>query len=148
MLEKELIRYPFFNKVGAYSIDPENYESIMESLDYTHTLIQNPENIVVLYPQGRIEPYDKRPVELKKGWLRIIRKSPMPISVLPAAFKIQYTKNRLPDIFCRFGDVFISRNAKEDHAVFQNSFNENVFRLDEAAHADSCFENIFHGRLT
>ena len=39
MLEKQLSKYKFFTKIGAYSIEPEKRRSIIESLEYTVQLL-------------------------------------------------------------------------------------------------------------
>lgn len=152
MLENQLVRHRFFRKVGAYSIDPSNYQSAMESLEYTRHILQNPANLVVLFPQGEIEPYDQRPFQLKKGFRRVIQNTAKPIWIIPVGFKIQYGNARLPDVFCRFGDAFSGHSLAHDFSAFETSFNDNLSFLDQAAqshwYADSLFHVTRHNRFT
>ena len=67
MLEEQLKRYWFFNLLGAYSIEPKNSLSIKETINYTRTLLIEKGNGIVIYPQGEIEPYEKRRFNLKRG---------------------------------------------------------------------------------
>ncbi len=104
MLEEQLKRYWFFAKVGAFSINPANPISVALSVKYTSSLLNNAKNLVVLYPQGKIEPYDKRPLEIHAGYRRLLQ-GVENCSVLPVVFKIVWHNAMRPDIFCAFGNV-------------------------------------------
>ena len=52
MLEKQLSKYKFFAKIGAYSIEPENRRSLIESLEYTVELLNQEMPLVTVFPQG------------------------------------------------------------------------------------------------
>ena len=69
MLEKELSKYGFFSRVGAYSIQPGNPKDVLESLHYTAGLLGQKETIplVCIFPQGELKPWGKRPLGYKRG---------------------------------------------------------------------------------
>ena len=48
MLEKQLSKYRFFSKIGAYSIEPNSPKGILKSLGYTVSLLRQ--------GHGRLEP--------------------------------------------------------------------------------------------
>ena len=72
MLEEQLKRFWFFTRVGAFSIHPPDKESVKETMVYTNHLLNQDEGIVVMFPQGILQLYDKRPIELKKRGMEII----------------------------------------------------------------------------
>jgi len=71
MLEEQLATRLFLNKAGAFSIK-RGSRSVIESLNYASMLLHEPENIVVVYPQGTITSVHRRPVVFEKGTERII----------------------------------------------------------------------------
>jgi len=71
MLEEQLATRLFLNKAGAFSIK-RGSRSVIESLSYASSLLYEPENLVVVYPQGTITSLHRRPVKFEKGTERII----------------------------------------------------------------------------
>lgn len=52
MLESQLQRFWFFIRVGCFSINPGS-KSVIQSLKFGKKLLENPENMLVFYPQGK-----------------------------------------------------------------------------------------------
>lgn len=71
MLEEQLAPRLFLNKAGAFSIK-RGSRSVIESLNYASSLLHEPENLVVVFPQGTITSLHRRPVRFEKGTERII----------------------------------------------------------------------------
>lgn len=130
MLEEQLKRYWFFKKLGCYSIDLNDNRKIITSLKYTLDLLSNPENLIIIYPQGEINPYEKRPVEIKEGVDYISSKSNIDFQVLPAAFKIHYINERYPIIYARFGNLLSSKIISANKIIFKDKFGSNLDSLD------------------
>ena len=66
MLEDQLAGREFLNKAGAYSIK-KGGRSAVESLRYTAELLQEDQNLVVLYPQGEFQSLYTRRIKFEKG---------------------------------------------------------------------------------
>lgn len=110
MLERQLSKYRFFARVGAYSINPQNPKSIISSLMYTVKLLDNADNplpMICIFPQGELEPWGKRPLQFKRGIDWIIRAYKNPINLLPLAMRIEHTGEQLPEAFFLFGENMI-----------------------------------------
>jgi len=131
MLEEQLKRFWFFNYLGAYSIEPKNPASVKETVLYTRSLINKKENGIVIYPQGEIEPYEKRPLQLKEG-LKLILKPETDALIIPVGFKIHFTSEKLPFVLCRFGEPLHANTVVNDFSLFKESFNRNMNLLDES----------------
>ncbi len=129
MLEEQLKRYWFFNLLGAYSIEPKNSLSIKETINYTRTLLIEKGNGIVIYPQGEIEPYEKRPLQFKEG-LRLILKPLQDTIIIPVGFKIHYAEEKKPSILCRFGEPLPAETAVKNYSFFIEKFNNNLDLLD------------------
>ncbi len=131
MLEEQLKRFWFFSKVGAYSINPDNPKSIWETLTYSSNILSNTRNFVVFYPQGRIEPYDKRPPDLKPGLVKLIESIKSKTEIVPLAFKIIYSNNKKPDVIVRAGEKLIIDNGIIEFEMFSSAFLKTLNELDE-----------------
>lgn len=142
MLEEQLKRYWFFQKVGAFSINPRNPKSIKTTFDYIVDVVSDPKNVLFFYPQGEIEDYVKRPLKVKEGLKTILNMSPGRVNIMPVAFKIKHGNTKKPDLLVRFGDIITSNKAKEDFNFFIAGFNSNVDYLDKLQ-SDNYKENLF-----
>lgn len=111
MLESQLKRYWFFSKVGAYSIDPDNPKKIIGTINYTSEILRDKSNIVIIYPQGEIEPQDSETLNLKKGIVRVLEKTGKDVTVLPVAFKIIYGDEMNPAVVSACGRKFSSEEV-------------------------------------
>ncbi|MDG5766795.1 lysophospholipid acyltransferase family protein [Balneolales bacterium ANBcel1] len=142
MLERQLARYSFFRYLGAFSINPDKPASLLQAVRYTRKQIADPRLLTVIYPQGEIEPYDKRPPNVKKGLRLFLGDAPEHVQVLVAATKIQYENERLPSVYFRSGALIPARNVVEDFRVFEHAFNENLDRLDEASRSAASMQDL------
>ena len=144
MLEEQLQRYWYFKMFGAYSIDPGNIPSVVETLQYTIEPLMDPANYVVMYPQGVLEPYDKRPVVLKRGGLRyIITHAPHPFLIFPIGFRITYYDEKHPEISVRMGDIIESETVKKDFDHFKERFIHNLEELDKGTFERQFIRDLF-----
>lgn len=105
MLEEQLSKYPFFSKVGAFSIDPGNPTSVVESLYYSANFLEKNKTLLVVYPQGELLPDFARPIEVRGGIDKIIEKSKVEPRIVSLSVKIVYLKEELPEVLFRFEEL-------------------------------------------
>ncbi len=74
MLERELEKHKFFAKIGAFSIAPTS-KGMMDSLRYAATVLNQPENLLVFYPQGKLFSQHHMALEFQKGVEWIVENS-------------------------------------------------------------------------
>jgi len=102
MLEEQLARYPFFRKLGAFGIRQGHPRSVMETVTYSASLLRNPQNLLCLYPQGALVPFQARPLGFQRGLQRIISLSGVPVTLLQYAVRCEFRGERLPEAFFVF----------------------------------------------
>lgn len=145
MLEKQLSRYWYFRHIGAYSINPGHPKSVMESLRYTSGLLDDPARLVVIYPQGEIETYNKRPLTLEPGILLALKKTSREVNVLPVFFRIEYFERRKPDIWFGYGRPEKKADVISDFDGFCRTFNNGIEEFDRKVDSrefmTDCFRN-------
>lgn len=66
MSEKGMKEFPFFKRIGAFSVDVEKPRAIVETLAYAKGLLHD-QKAVWMFPQGAEQPLEKRPLEFKTG---------------------------------------------------------------------------------
>lgn len=143
MLEEQLKKFWFFKKLGAYSIKPDSVSSILTTVRYTRELLKNPEKLAVIYPQGTIEPFEKRPLTIKKGLKLFIENMPNEILVIPVAFKIQYFNEKKPSIIARIGKILNAETICSDYQLYVNEFYRNLDELNKALFDNKFQQDLF-----
>lgn len=94
MLENQLKRFWFFQKIGAFSIDPGN-RSIFESLNFASELLKNNQNMVVFYPQGVLNSIYDESFHFHKG-LALVLKNAQNCDLLMYATFWDYASSEKP----------------------------------------------------
>jgi hypothetical protein len=143
MLESSLNKFWFFKKVGAYSIDPGNPISIIETFNYSRDILEGKKNFVVSYPQGEIEAFEKRPLSLRDGIKSLIRPIKSEVIVLPVGFKIEYYEERLPAVICRFGSLMKGEKLVDNISVYKEEFIKNLDSLSESSINKKFIRDLF-----
>lgn len=141
MLEEQLSKYRFFIKVGAYSVKQNNAANIASAVKYTSKIVSDTRNMAVIYPQGEIEPYDRRPLSIKKGIKLFVRQNEN-ILILPVGFKILFHDEKKPDIYARFGKVVKAENLLNSFEIFIQEFHTNLEQINSQS-PDRTAEDLF-----
>lgn len=103
MEHANLKRFGFFSRIGAYSIDRQSMSGIKASLDYTAGLLSRQRTGVWIFPQGKIESNDARPLCFQKG-LRTLVKRVGRVRMVPTALRYDFWQDERPEAFVRFGE--------------------------------------------
>ena len=124
MLEEQLATRMFLNKVGAFSIK-RGSRSVIESLSYASSLLYEPENLVVLYPQGTITSLHRRPVIFEKGTERIIDGASDKLMILFYVALPDWFSEKKPGLTIRVTEYpATDRSASALEEAYNKFFNE------------------------
>ncbi len=105
---KQLVRYQFFTRLGAFSLVRENPREAMETINYAVEKLTEPssrQNALWIFPQGVIEHVDKRPIVFFNGAAKIVERV---LEKLPAVYvcsmvsRIDYIEEQKPNLFLSF----------------------------------------------
>ena len=97
MLEEQLSRYMFFRHLGAFSIKPGS-RSALESIHYAGEFLRDKNNLLILFPQGKIQSLHNDRIEFRRGWFRILKDPANPVHVLFMANFVDYLSHRKPSL--------------------------------------------------
>lgn len=104
MLDRQLAKYKFFARIGAFGITPGNRRNVRETLNYTVELLQKSNVMITMFPQGILLPWGKRPLNFKKGIEAIIQLYGKSINILPLAIRAEYGGEQRAEVFFKFGE--------------------------------------------
>jgi len=113
----QLLKHQFFTRLGAFSIDRSNARSAIATLDYAATCLLSPsekQNALWIFPQGKIEHVDKRPLVFFRGTAgiadRVLKKSES-LYLVSVVSRIEYLEEQKPELFLSFGSPRVLKRA-------------------------------------
>lgn len=107
MEEKQLRKYKFFRRLGAFSIIRENSKEAIKSLNYAAEILSAGKNkTLLIFPQGKIYPNDKRPLKFFNG-LSFMVENLKSCALIPCSIRLEFLENFKPEIFVKFGETNI-----------------------------------------
>lgn len=133
MSEYGLKKHPFFRKVGGYSINPNNKRHLVDSLNYSIDLLRN-NKTVWIFPQGKEEPLEKRPLEFSSGTAFIAQRCEE-INVVPVSLYYSFEDTRKPNAYVTFGspiDTSSIKDRKQLTTLFEMRATKQLDELREA----------------
>ena len=98
MLEEELRKHMYLNKSGGFSVR-KGSRSIVESLNYTAELLNDKNNLVLMFPQGRIESIYKNDFLFEKGIEYVMNKTGTRPQIVFLVNLIDYFSNQRPGLY-------------------------------------------------
>lgn len=144
-----LLKFGFFRRIGAFSVDRNDPASIRASINYTAELLSEPGRGVWLFPQGKIECNDVRPLKFQHG-LRVLLQRTGRLRIVPTALRYDFWQDERPEAFIRFGTpVWVGKDQKKDLIeTWQRALTGELdqLRSDSLTQDASKFETIFRGK--
>ncbi len=118
MLEEQLKRYWFFRFLGAFSIR-KNSRSVMESFAYASKLLADPNNLVLIFPQGEIQPLSIEKIKFERGIELLKLNAESKMQLVFGYAHTEYESNPKPTV--RF---FLQTGEGKDVWEMQQAFNK------------------------
>jgi 1-acyl-sn-glycerol-3-phosphate acyltransferase len=97
MLEEQLQRFGFFNRLGAFGISPGNPRSVRAALAYSAHVLRDPSHCLCMFPQGSLHRFHERPLGFQRGLHRILKDYGGEASILPVAITCEFRGERKPE---------------------------------------------------
>lgn len=113
-----LRKLPFFAMVGAFGVELDQPADGAGAIRYAARLLDAPNRMVWVFPQGRERPVTERPLAFRGGSAEIARVAKCP--TVPVAFRYEHRGHERPELLMSFGealpwvkDVAAGREAHE-----------------------------------
>lgn len=131
MLEEQLKKHWYFNYTGGYSIKKKS-RSIVDSINYSIELLKQPENLVLMFPQGQIHSLYHNKVTFEKGIERIVHNIAPDTQILFVANLIDYLSDSNPNLFI-YLKTFLAKDFHQSNTEGEyNKFYEQVINTQKA----------------
>jgi 1-acyl-sn-glycerol-3-phosphate acyltransferase len=121
VIEETVQKVSFFKYVGAFSVS-KNSRDMLASLDYAAELLNNPENMVLIFPQGKLYSNFADEVNFEKGLSRIMEAAAGKFQTIAAATfieNLQYKKPTANVYLKAMGDI---NNMQDAQAAYQQYY--------------------------
>jgi 1-acyl-sn-glycerol-3-phosphate acyltransferase len=135
MLEEQLKSNKFLSYLGAFSIKT-NHRSVFYSLQYAQDILQDWNNMLVLFPQGRFFSLHTHHIRFEKGWKKILDKARIEPQVLYVVNLLDYHEYKKPELVMQLKEVknIRQKDISEVQKEFESFLNECI-HLQEEKHA-------------
>ncbi len=97
MLDEQLRRNMFLRKLGAFSIRKRS-RGMRDSLAYASNVLDNSENLLLFFPQGKFYSQHTFPLVFEKGLDRILLPLQKPVQVLIVVHLLDYFADQKPTL--------------------------------------------------
>lgn len=121
MLEEQLEKFWFFKYSGGYPVRKRT-RSVLESIDYTIELLSGRQNLVLLFPQGRLESLYKNSITFEKGITRIVSGINGKAQILFVVNLIDYLSEPKPSLFFWLKEFTMENQQAEGIEKAYNAF--------------------------
>lgn len=141
LMIQELYKLPILSKIGGFSVEKDSPIESLKSINYAANLLSDKENMVWIFPQGRVMPPDFRPVKFESGLTYITHKA-KGVNLIPVSIKYTFVRDHKPDIFAEIGEPITIQNGVANKKEFTQFLEEDFTTL-----ADKQIEKISCGDI-
>lgn len=136
---KNLERYRFLTRIGAFSVHPGKAGSALASLRYARGLLREKRATVVLFPEGEIRPFGEAPLRLQRGIEVLAKVAGTPC--LPVAIRYAFFEHEKPDVLLEVG----ASHPPTSLSAFAEALGSSVLSLQAVTRLDG-FRRLLVGR--
>jgi 1-acyl-sn-glycerol-3-phosphate acyltransferase len=128
MQEDHLRKRMLFNLFGGFSIEKGSRETI-KSLWHAADLLNDPENLVVVFPQGELTSNHATEVVIERGIERLIKHIEGPCQVVYSCVLIDYFESLKPSAYIHLFDCGVAGEVPFDEMVSNiNNFHQQALK--------------------
>jgi chlorobactene lauroyltransferase len=120
MEDKQMLRYKFFKKIGAFSVHLDNPKSALVSLRYAIKSMQRPNASLFIYPEGEIGPFSYNKPTFKNGLAWLCEQIP-DADIVPVGIYMHAMHHSKPELM-----MFIDSAIEVDRSAGTDQINETL----------------------
>ena len=121
MLEEQLKRFSFFINTGGFSVR-KGTRSVIESINYTIELLSDSNNMVLLFPQGKISSIYDQSFIFERGIEHILKGIKGKVQIVFMANLVEYFSKEKPSLFIYLKEYsqaeYKTKKMQEDYNKF------------------------------
>lgn len=121
VIEETVQKVSFFKYVGAFSVS-KNSRDMLASLDYAAELLNDPENMVLIFPQGKLYSNFTDEVNFEKGLSKIMAAAAGKFQTVMAATFIENLQYEKPIAGVYLKAISEVNNMKDAQKLYQQHY--------------------------
>ena len=119
ILEETVRKVSFMKYLGAFSIK-KNSRDVITSLNFAASLLNDPQNMVLIYPQGKLYSNFSDHINFEKGITKIVQLAGNNLQIIFAVTFVENFKHKKPSV-----KVYLTNQATTDNAdELQNAYQQ------------------------
>ncbi len=146
MEDKQMKKYPFFSKIGAFSIDLSNPKSALRSLRFAKNSMERTNSSLYIYPEGTLTPASESKPTFKKGLAWLYQNIDHEVDFVPVAFYAHTFTDSKPELYINVGSpIKLDKALSKDDLTseFENAVHELLLETrNVAGFGDEGFEKV------
>jgi 1-acyl-sn-glycerol-3-phosphate acyltransferase len=152
MQGEQLLRYPFFRRIGYFGATGTGLQDVRALLAYaTSTLRSGPRRTLWITPQGALLPA-RASLVFRSGAAHLARAVPEAL-VVPVALRYEFRAEQHPECFVRTGEPVRSLNQEPPRVLSQRleqAVRQELATLDREllGPVESRYDSVLHGRTS
>ncbi len=144
MDEVQIRKYPFFRKLGAFSVNRTNSRHAVQSLHYAADMLTAERMALYIFPQGAIRPEMERPIQFESGLAWLYQSCPS-VDFVPVATTMNTRYSDRPRLFIHSGSPV--KKSTDDRAQLSMTLSDGLTGLMDELHRTAEEEHPLWQRL-
>src|SRR5258708_13350957 len=129
--ENTTLHLKYLKYGGAFSIN-KNSREMLESLDYASSLLNNPQNLVLIFPQGKLYSNFVNDIDFEKGIMKVMKQAEGKFQLIFASNFIQYLKHKKPTVTVYLKNVTsVAKSLGELKSAYQQHYDSTKLQQTE-----------------
>ncbi|GAB2986649.1 hypothetical protein GCM10027049_27850 [Mucilaginibacter puniceus] len=124
VLEETMQQVKFFKYLGAFSVI-KNSRTVMQTLTYAAQLLNDPQSLVVIFPQGKLYSNFITKVNFEKGVIKIIKQADNKFQLVTGVTFIENFEHQKPRVNIYLQNIPHTKfeNITELNDIYQQHYN-------------------------
>lgn len=108
MEDKQMRTYPFFRKLGTFSVNLTQKKAIHSTLSYALASLEREQGALYLFPEGEIRPFSSSSLTFKQGLAWLLKRCPVEnVDAVPVSIYMHTAFSNKPELFIHIGQPVI-----------------------------------------
>lgn len=124
VLKETMQKVKFFKYLGAFSVN-RNSRTVMQTLTYASKLLNEPSNLVVIFPQGKLYSNFINKVNFEKGVMKVLKQADNKFQLVTAVTFVENLRHKKPSVNIYLQAIPPTKfeNITELNDIYQQHYN-------------------------
>jgi len=139
MEDTQMRDYPFFSKIGAFSINLDVPRASIQSLRYALSSMKREHSSLFIYPEGEFGDECEQNISFRPGLAWLVKRLPF-VDIVPVAIHQNNFRHSKPELFISIGeniDFYNQLENSELSSLLENSLIKLLKETKQAARSSN-----------